>query len=96
MSVRADSSGVVAPGGGTGGVHLVNRLLRRRPGAAGVALLLPTWVLLGVVLVGYVVAMLALAFVAVLVATLRLLLTPPLTALARALGRAPDPRSLGG
>ena len=42
--------------------------------------------LLGVALVAYVVAMLALAFAAVLVMTLRLLLTPPLTALARAPG----------
>jgi hypothetical protein len=56
----------------------------------GRALLPLTWVLLGAVLVVYVVGMLALAFAAVLVMTLRLLLTPPLTAL----GRAPGVRLL--
>ncbi len=62
----------------------------RRPGPLGTLLLGPAWVGLGAVLVCYVVAMLALAFLAVLVATLRLLLTPPLTWLSRGLGvRAP-------
>ena len=56
----------------------------------GRALLPLTWVLLGAALVVYVVGMLALAFAAVLVMTLRLLLTPPLTAL----GRAPGVRLL--
>lgn len=63
-------------------------LATRRPGPAGTALLVPTWVALGVALVVYVVGMLALAFAAVLVATLRLLLTPPLAALARPFRRA--------
>ena len=65
------------------------RVLRppvRRPGVLGAAVAVPAWVLLGVVLVAYVVAMLAFAFVAVAIATLRLLLTPPLTALSRASG----------
>lgn len=52
------------------------RLLRRRPGPLGAALLLPTWLLLGALLVLYVVGVLALAFAAVLVATVRLLLQP--------------------
>lgn len=66
----------------------------RRPGLLGSVLLLPTWIALGALLVAYVVAMLALAFLAVLVATLRLLLTPPLSALGRAFGRpGPDART---
>ena len=55
--------------------------LRRRPGPLGVPLLLATYVLLGLGLVVYVVGMLALAFAAVLVHTVRLLLGPPLAAL---------------
>jgi len=54
----------------------------RRPGPRSALLLAPVWVVLGAALVVYVVAMLALAFLAVLVATLRLLLTPPLARLA--------------
>ncbi len=60
----------------------------RRPGVWGALLLGPTWVVLGAALVCYVVGMLALAFLAVLVATLRLLLTPPLSWLARVSGAA--------
>lgn len=56
----------------------------------GRALLPLTWIVLGAALVVYVVGMLALAFAAVLVMTLRLLLTPPLSAL----GRAPGVRGL--
>ena len=55
----------------------------RRPGPLGGVLLLPTYVLLGLALVAYVVGVLALAFLAVLVATLRLVLGPPLRLLAR-------------
>ncbi len=70
----------------------------RHAGPLGLVLVLPTWVLLGAALLVYVVAMLALAFLAVLVATLRLLLTPPLSALGRAARRSPGvgeaPRSL--
>ncbi|HEU0101653.1 MAG TPA: hypothetical protein VFR07_04975 [Mycobacteriales bacterium] len=62
-------------------------LLRRRPGPLGLPLLLATYVLLGVALVVYVVAMLALAFAAVLVHTVRLLLGPPLAVLRRAARR---------
>jgi len=58
------------------------RLAARRPGPLGPALLLPTWILLGLALVLYVVGVLALAFLAVLVATLRLVLGPPLRLLA--------------
>lgn len=57
--------------------------LRRRPGPLGVPLLLATYVLLGVALVAYVVAMLALAFAAVSVHTARLVLGPPVGALRR-------------
>jgi hypothetical protein len=62
--------------------------LRRRPGPFGLPLLLLTYVLLGVALVAYVVAMLALAFAAVVVHTGRLLLGPPLGALRRVAGSA--------
>lgn len=61
-------------------------LAARRPGRRWGVLLLPAYVLIGVALVVYVVGMLALAFLAVLTATLRLLLTPPLRLLARAPG----------
>ena len=57
--------------------------LRRRPGPLGLPLLLVTYVLVGVALVAYVAAMLALAFAAVLVHTARLLLGPPLAVLRR-------------
>ena len=57
--------------------------LRRRPGPLGLPLLLATYLLLGVALVAYVVAMLALAFAAVLVHTARLLLGPPVALLRR-------------
>ena len=72
---------------------LPSAVLRRALSAArrGGGPLLPlTYVLLGVALVAYVVGMLALAFLAVLVMTLRFLLTPPLTLL----GRAPGVRVL--
>lgn len=59
-------------------------LAARRRGPLGLALLLPTWVLLGLALTLYVLGMLAVALLAVVVATLRLLLTPPLRLLARA------------
>ena len=65
----------------------------RRSGPAGAPLLAATYVLLGVALVGYVVAMLVLAFLAVLVATLRLVGAP---VLARLPGRRPPARSLEG
>lgn len=58
-------------------------LRTRRPGPL---LAVPFWVLLGVALVCYVVAVLALAFLAVLVATLRLFLTPPLRWVSRTTG----------
>ena len=61
----------------------LGRLATRRPGRLGTALLVPTWILLGLALVAYVVGVLALAFLAVLVATLRLVLGPPLRLLAR-------------
>jgi len=64
-------------------VKRLARLAARRPGPLGSALLLPTWILLGLALVVYVVGVLALAFLAVLLATLRLLLGPPLRLLAR-------------
>ena len=56
----------------------------RRPGPLGVLLLPPTWILLGLALLLYVLGVLLLAFVAVLVATLRLLLGPPLRLLGEA------------
>lgn len=59
------------------------RLAARRPGPLGTLLLLPTWILLGALVVLYVVGIMLLAFLAVLVATLRLLLSPPLSLLAR-------------
>jgi len=63
-------------------VKRLARLAARRPGPLGSVLLLPTWILLGLALVLYVVGVLALAFLAVLVATLRLVLGPPLRLLA--------------
>lgn len=62
----------------------LQRLLHRRAGPLGLPLLLVTYVLLGVALVLYVVAMLALAFAAVLLHTSRLLFGPLLGALRRA------------
>jgi hypothetical protein len=61
----------------------LERLAARRPGPTGWVLLPFTWIALGVLVVAYVVMILALAFAAVLVATLRLFLTPPLRQLAR-------------
>ena len=55
----------------------------RRPGPGGAVLLPLTWVVLGALVVLYIAAILALAFAAVLVATLRLFLTPVLRHLAR-------------
>lgn len=52
-------------------------------GPLGAVLLLPVWVLLGVAMVLYVVGIALFAFLAVLVATLRLVLTPPWALLAR-------------
>lgn len=64
------------------------RLARRRPGPLGAALLVPTWIVLGLLLVGYVVVVLALAFAAVLVHTVRLFLTPLQQLRTRPEGRA--------
>ncbi len=57
----------------------LHHLARRRPGPLGTLLLPPTWLLLGLVMVAYVVLVMLLAFAAVVVATLRLVLTPVLT-----------------
>ncbi len=68
----------------------------RRPGPRGGPLRVLTWVGLGVALVAYVVGVLALAFLAVLIATLRLLLAPPLAAIGRWTGwSAPVPERRG-
>ncbi|MCW2623155.1 MAG: hypothetical protein JWL64_2757 [Frankiales bacterium] len=64
----------------------LRRLAARRPGPWGYVLQPLVWIGLGIVVVTYLVAILALAFAAVLVATLRLFLTPPLRLLARAPG----------
>lgn len=56
----------------------LHHLARRRPGPLGTLLLPLTWVLLGLAIVAYVVLVMLLAFAAVLVATLRLVLTPVL------------------
>ena len=63
------------------------RVRARRPGPLGTALLLPTWVLLGLAVVLYVVGVMVFAFLAVLVATLRLLLSAPVALLGRLLPR---------
>ena len=63
------------------------RVPARRPGPLGTALLLPTWVLLGLAVVLYVVGVMVFAFLAVLVATLRLLLSAPAALLRRLLPR---------
>ena len=59
------------------------RVPARRPGPLGTALLLPTWVVLGLAVVAYVVGVMVFAFLAVLVATLRLLLAAPAALLGR-------------
>ena len=61
------------------------RVPARRPGPLGTALLLPTWIVLGLAVVLYVVGVMVLAFLAVLVATLRLLLQAPAALRARLL-----------
>lgn len=71
------------------GADLVQRLARRRPGPLGTALLVPTWVLLGALMVLYVVVVTVLAFAAVLVHTARLFYTPPLAWLRRVAGASP-------
>lgn len=71
------------------GAERVQRFARRRPGVLGTALLVPTWVLLGALMVLYVVAVTVLAFAAVVVHTARLFYTPPLNWLRRVSGRKP-------
>lgn len=60
----------------------------RRPGPLGAALLLPMWLLLGLAVVLYVVGVMLFAFLAVLVASLRLLLAAPGALRARLLPRS--------
>ena len=67
----------------------------RRPGPLGTALLLPTWIVLGLAVVLWVVGIMVLAFLAVLVATLRLLLSAPVALLARLLPRSARVASRG-
>jgi hypothetical protein len=69
------------------GAERVQRLTRRRPGPLGTALLIPTWVVLGLLAMLYVVVVTVLAFAAVVVHTARLLVMP-ITAL---LGRLTRP-----
>ena len=67
----------------------MNRLLRlsaRRPGPLGAVLLVPTWLVLGVLVLGWIVGIMLLGFAAVLVATVRLLLSPLLGLLAHRSG----------
>ena len=59
------------------------RVPARRPGLLGTALLLPTWLVLGLAVVLYVVGLMVFAFLAVLVATVRLLLAAPAALLGR-------------
>ena len=59
-----------------------------RPGPLGRALLLPTWVVLGLALLLYVVGVMVFSFLAVLVATVRLLLAAPGALLGRLLPRS--------
>lgn len=64
----------------------MKRLLRlgaRRPGPLGTALLLPTWVMLGLAVVLWVLGIMVVALLAVLVASVRLLLLPLQALLAR-------------
>lgn len=69
----------------------VKRFARRRPGPLGTLLLVPTWLLLGLAAMLYVVVVTVLAFAAVLVHTARLFLGPPLRLLGRLVpGRAPN------
>ena len=70
----------------------MNRLLRlgaRRPGPLGAVLLVPTWLVLGVLVLGWIVGIMLLGFAAVLVATLRLLVAPLLALVARRPGARP-------
>lgn len=73
--------------GGVTRAQRLHHLAVRRPGPLGTLLLPPTWVLLGLAMVAYVVLVMLLAFAAVLVATLRLVLTPLLTQVLRLPGR---------
>lgn len=77
-------------------MNLLTRLATRRPGPLGAVLLLPTWLLLGVLVVLYVVGMVVLAFLAVLVATVRLLLTAPPGLRARARRTRPGSKKPAG
>ena len=65
------------------------RVPARRPGLLGAALLLPTWLVLGLAVVLYVVGLMVFAFLAVLVATVRLLLAAPAALLGRLSPRRP-------
>ena len=76
-TVRVDT-----PGRGRG-ARLLVRLSARRPGPLGALLLVPVWVVLGLAVAAWIVGIMVLGFLAVLLATLRLLLGPPLRLLAR-------------
>lgn len=80
------------------GAELVQRLARRRSGVLGTALLVPTWILLGALMVLYVVVVTVLAFAAVVVHTVRLFATPLLTGCKRVTGSRPTraPHTLEG
>ena len=64
------------------------RLPAPRPGPLGRALLLPTWIVLGLAVLVYVVGLMVFSFAAVLVATVRLLLAAPAALLGRLLPRS--------
>lgn len=64
------------------------RVPARRPGPLGTALLLSTWLVLGLAVVLYVVGLMVFAFLTVLVATVRLLLAAPAALLGRLLPRS--------
>ena len=65
------------------------RLAARRPGPLGALLLVPTWLLLGLALLLYVVAIMVLSFAVIVLATWRLVAGPPLALLGRLLARLP-------